>query len=289
MNPVHHFQDAMIAAGLEPPESLEADGKIHRFPGRSGASWYLLHLNGVPAGCFGNWRSGISETWCSKSKSEMSDIERQATWERVKAARQQRDIEQARSHAEAATRAAAIWASAVPAMAHDYLNHKAIKGHGVRTDGHYLLVPMRCTAGKLHSLQTIAPDGSKRFMQGGLVAACYFAIGKPDGLLVLCEGLATGATLHEQTGGAVAVCFSASNLMPVALALRAKYPAMSMTIAADDDWKTHGNPGLTAARAAASAVDARLAIPDFTGLQRGIKDTDFQDMARCIREQREAS
>jgi len=288
MNPVHHFQAAMIAAGLEPPETIEADGKIHRYPGRSGASWYLLRLDGIPAGCFGSWRAGISEAWCSKSKSDMSDSERQATWGRVKAARQQRDIEQTRTHSDAATRAAAIWAGAVPAIAHKYLNRKAIKPHGVRTDGHNLLVPMRCTSGKLHSLQTIDATGSKRFMQGGLVSGCYFAIGALEGRLTLCEGMATGATLYEQTGSAVAVCFSAGNLMPVALALRAKYPDLELIVAADDD-QTPGNPGITAARAAAQAVGARLAVPDWSGLQRGPRDSDFNDMAKCIREQRKAS
>jgi len=289
MNPVHQFQAAMAGAGLEPPETIHADGVIHRFPGASGSSWYLCHLDGVPAGAYGNWRSGLSETWCSKLNSEMSAGERQATWERVKAARLKRDAEQARTHAEAATRAASIWAGAVPAIAHDYLTRKAIKGHGVRTDGHNLLVPMRDSGGNLWSLQTIDATGCKRFMHGGRVSGCHFAIGALEGRLTLCEGMATGATLYEQTGSAVAVCFSAGNLMPVAIALRAKYPDLELIVAADDDWKTPGNPGLTAARAAALAVGARLAIPDFTGLQRGPKDSDFNDLMRLHREAEAAS
>ena len=105
----------------------------------------------------------------------------------------------------------------------------------------------------------------------------------------MCEGFATGASIHEATGGAVAVAFNAGNLSAVALALRVKYPGLTITIAADDDWHTSGNPGLTAAKQAAVDVGGKLAVPDFTGLVRGAKDTDFNDMARLIREQGAAS
>ena len=38
--------------------------------------------------------------------------------------------------------------------------------------------------------------------------------------LVICEGFATGASIHEATGHAVAVAFNAGNLQAVAVALR---------------------------------------------------------------------
>lgn len=146
---------------------------------------------------------------------------------------------------------------------------------------------MRDTEGRLHNLQSIAPDGTKRFMPGGRVKGCYCAIGKPSGRLVVCEGYATGATIHEDTGHAVAVAFNAGNLPPVAKALRAKFPCLSIVVAADDDWQTRDpktgelvNPGLTAATEAARAVGGLLAVPDFTGLARGEKDTDFNDLHR---------
>jgi putative DNA primase/helicase len=124
---------------------------------------------------------------------------------------------------------------------------------------------MRDTAGILHSLQTIAPDGSKMFMSGGRVKGCYFSIGKPRGALIICEGLATGASIHECTGHAVAVAFNAGNLESVAVALRTKYPALKIIIAADDDHQTPGNPGLTKATAAVQATGACLVVPVFKG------------------------
>ena len=64
-------------------------------------------------------------------------------------------------------------------------------------------------------MQTIAPDGTKMFMSGGRVKGCYYGIGKPKGALIVCEGFATGASIHECTGHAVAVACNAGNLEAV--------------------------------------------------------------------------
>ena len=282
------FQTAIAATGMTPPDAINADGQIHRWNGtdkrgNTRNSWYSLHLDGTPAGSFGDWATGLQSNWCAKSDGDQTEAERHAMRERVKVAQRQRDAERDRIQAEAAARALAIWTAAAPAIEHDYLTRKGIKPHGIRTDGHYLLIPRRDAAGKLWSLQTIAPNGDKRFMPGGRVTGTYVSIDQPAGTVIVCEGFATGATINESTGCAVAVAFSAGNLMAVALALRDKYPDMSITVAADDDWQTVGNPGLTAARAAASAIGAKLAVPNFDGLVRGIKDTDFNDMARLTR------
>ncbi len=210
----------------------------------------------------------------------MTAAEREAHRQRVKVMRAQRDAEQAQRHQQASDTAAALWQAASPATTHEYLTRKGIKPHGVRFDGHSLVIPMRDSAGTLHSLQTIAPDGDKRFLPGGKVKGCYHAIGKPsgpDGTLIVCEGYATGATAHEATGDPVAVAFNAGNLEAVAVALRAKYPKARLILAADDDSHTAGNPGITKATAAALAAGALLAVPDF-GADRPDKATDFNDL-----------
>ena len=285
MSTESQLQSAMVAAGIVPPECIAFDGAIHRHGAGGKPFWYVAHGDGVPAASFGNWKTGHTETWCAKSNVDLSHGERLALRERFQAAQRQRDAERDRVQVDAAARALAIWTAARPAIEHAYLTRKAIKAHGARIDGQHLLIPLRDTAGKLWGLQTIAPNGEKRFQSGGRVKGCYCPIGQPDGRVTLCEGWATGATINKSTGGAVAVCFSASNLMAVALALRAKYPSLAITIAADDDWQTASNPGLTAATAAAAAIGAKLAIPNFTGLVRGIKDTDFNDLHRLICEQ----
>ena len=125
---------------------------------------------------------------------------------------------------------------------------KGVQPHGIRQDRDLLLIPMRDASGALHSLQTIGTDGSKRFLSGGRVTGCYFGIGKPDGTLCIAEGYATGASIFEATGYAVAVAFNAGNLDAVARELRGKYPDMRIIVCADDDYRTDGNPGIREAR-----------------------------------------
>jgi putative DNA primase/helicase len=76
---------------------------------------------------------------------------------------------------------------------------------------------------ELHSLQFIGPEGDKRFLSGGRVSGCYLLIGKPDVTLCIAEGYATGASIHEAAGCAVAVAFNAGNLLPVARTLRRNF------------------------------------------------------------------
>ena len=122
---------------------------------------------------------------------------------------------------------------------------------------------MRDVQGELHTLQFISADGSKRFLTGGRIVGCYFAIGRPIDSLLLCEGLATASTLHQATGRAVAVAFNCGNLVAVAKSLRGKFPDLKLIVCADNDFQTPGNPGLTHAKAAARAVGGYLAVPKF--------------------------
>lgn len=285
MTPYEQFKAAIAAAGLIPPDVIHADGKLHRFnaSGKRGddTGWYVFHLDGVPAGVFGCWRLGITETWCGKLDNTMTVMEREAHRQRIKAMHAQREAEEVTKHQAAAAEAARRWQAAQSCTGHAYLSTKGVLAHGVRSDAAGgLIVPMRDTAGTLHSLQTITPDGEKRFLSGGRVKGCYHAIGKPKGgALIVCEGYATGATIHEATGQPVAIAFNAGNLEAVALALRAKYPGLKIVVAADDDHQTQCNPGITKATAAAQAVDGVVAVPDF-GTHRPERATDFNDLAQ---------
>ena len=281
-DPIEHFRLAIAAAGLISPTEIVDDGAIHRFStnGKRGddSGWYVLHTDGIAAGAFGCWRSGLQSTWCAKSDKAMTDAEREAHRQRIKAMKAQREVDKLATQFHTSQTAAALWQQATPATAaHDYLTQKGIQPHGLKCDGQRLLVPIRDTAGTLHSLQTIALGGDKRFLTGGRKQGCYHSIGKPAGVLIVCEGYATGASIYESTGDAVAVAFDASNLEPVAGALRAKYPSLKIIIAADDDHLTDGNPGLIKARAAARAVGGLLAVPIFPA-GRPDELTDFNDL-----------
>jgi putative DNA primase/helicase len=207
----------------------------------------------------------------------MTQAERDTHQAQQQAMKVQRDADVIQRHQAARDSAASLLNQADQVGVHPYLTTKGIQSHGIKVFGNNLLIPLRDTSGDLHSLQTIGPDGAKRFHPGGRVTGCYHSIGKPAGVLIVCEGFATGASLQETTGHAVAVAFNAGNLEPVALALRAKYPTLKFIIAADDDHLTDGNPGLTKARAAAQAVGGWVAIPLFPA-GRPDKATDFNDL-----------
>lgn len=276
------FRSAIAAAGVTPPDVIKDDGTLRRFSTNGRATdksgWYALHTDGVPAGSFGCWRSGLQSTWCSKADSAMTQAERDSHRQRTKAMQAQRDADLVQRQHEASLTAQALWEQAAPAPAdHAYLERKDIQPHGVREFGDRLLIPLRDTSGTLHSLQNIAPDGSKRFHAGGRIKGCYFGIGKPNGTLVVCEGFATGASIHTCTGHAAAVAFNAGNLLEVARALRSKYPELQIIVAADNDHLTDGNPGLVKATEAALAVGGKLAVPVFSG-ERPDKATDFNDL-----------
>ena len=192
----------------------------------------------------------------------------------------EREAEEKRKHAEAASKATAIWKSAKPAPAdHPYLLKKSIPASGAKFHGDALVIPMR-DGSDIHSLQFIGPDGDKRFLTGGRILGCYFSIGNLKGAAALCiaEGFATGATIQAATGYPVAVAFNAGNLGPVTKVMRDKFPDLPLILCADDDKHTEGNPGLTKATEAARSVGGLLAIPDF-GKDRQEGQTDFNDMA----------
>lgn len=300
-HPLDQFRAALAGRGIIPPADIRADGKLHRCDaegkGGKGDAAYLLHLDGIPAGGFENHRDGLDwENWRADTGRALTPAEEAEHRAKLEASRQQREAELARRHAEARERAGLILAEAHQGDGHPYLTKKGIQPHDAKLiladqaraiapnlspelSGLLLVVPMRAD-GVLHSLQFIAADGTKRPMTGGRVAGCYFSIGNPKGAaaLCICEGYATGASIHEATGYPVAVAFSAGNLEAVARALRVKLPDLPLVMCADDDVATPGNPGLTRAREAALAVGGVVALPDF-GKDRPEKATDFNDMA----------
>lgn len=271
MSTTDQFRQAIAAAGLAPHGDLDlaGDGKLQRYriegdKAGSRNGWAVMHSHPVMAGAFGSWKTGESHTWCERTSKPPTAAERAELHRQMLAMRAARAAELVNVQASARKRAAKLWATAHPATnAHPYLKRKQIGAFGIRQLRDMLVIAARDVQGELHTLQFISPDGSKRFLTGGRIVGCYFAIGRPLDSLLLCEGLATASTLHQATRRAVAVAFNCGNLMAVAKALRSKFPALRLIVCADNDFQTPGNPGLTHARAAARAVGGFLAVPKF--------------------------
>lgn len=262
------FIDAMCAAGIvtTEPDRIAADGAIFRFNVEGDKQnkrdgWGVLFTDAHGSGgAFGHWRTGATGTWHEGGrKATRADRRRLAA--SIALVKRERDAERLALAKCAQERALRLWSQAASPHDHAYMARKCITACGSRQLNELLLIPMRDADGVLWNVQTITPAGTKRFLRGGRKRGLYHAIGPISSVLLICEGFATGASLRESTGEAVAVAFDCGNLEPVAKVLRAKFPDVQIVIAADNDISTDGNPGLTRATAAGRSVRGRVALP----------------------------
>lgn len=267
------FTDAMQQAGISPPVNILSDGILHRFhiegdKPRSENGWFVLH-DDPPAGAFGSWKDGSSETWSANTGRTLTSEEKARHRANLEASKAQKAKEQERIYAEARDRATEIYNKAKVAPAdHPYLMAKGVKPHQLKESQGALVITLRDSDGTLHGLQFINDNGEKKFLTGTAKKGNYFAIGKPDNVLCLAEGFATAASIHESTGYAVAVAFDAGNMLHVAQALRSKFPELKIIICGDND---RSGTGQDAAKKAALAVGGFFALPPEQG-------QDFNDM-----------
>lgn len=269
--PEIQLQDAMRNAGIEPPEYIEIDGKIHRF--RSGSKgkgghtdkpgWYVAYPEGIPAGRFGCWRSGIEMSWRADVGREYSPAEEMAFARRMAEAAAQRDVEREKTQQSAANTASAIWEGCVGASAdHPYLLRRGVQPHGARVTGDgRLVVPLYSNDGEITSLQYIAHDGQKMYHSGGKTGGCFWMIGNLDtaGTIYIAEGFATAATVYNSTGRPCVVAYSASNLVPVTGAWRDRMGlTQDLVVVADND---ASGTGQKYADQCAAKYGARVVMP----------------------------
>lgn len=166
---------------------------------------------------------------------ELSGRERQILTER----QDQRDAERAQAILVARRR----W-DAAPPVDHDhpYLVRKEIKPHMARQEGDSILLPVYDGNGDIQSVQTISPNGDKKFMGGIPDASGDIGMGPPMkggrlnfgiciGRTIVAEGFATGASIHEAIPDRVTVAFSKHGVMDMVRRLHAK--GQDVAIASD--------------------------------------------------------
>jgi putative DNA primase/helicase len=282
VNSEENFRAALRESGIEYSGPIYIDGKLHRFKAEGDHarnSWYVLHAGPPAAGAFGCWKRDLKETWCERNGS-LTQQEGQSVRQRWREASAKLRAEIVVRQEKARKVAAWILNRSRPALTlHRYLFQKRVKVLGnLRWYRRSLVLPLRDLSGELQSLQFIGGDGAKNFLRGGRIAGCFFTLAyKTDGPLVICEGFATGASIHEATGHAVFCAMNSGNLLEVAKAARERWPQREIIIAADNDQFTDGNPGLTKATATAKAIRAKVAVPQFKDLAG--EPTDFNDLA----------
>ena len=262
------FQAAMQAFGLA-STTVQPDGQFHRCDavhrGRKGANdgYYILHLHAnFAAGGFGDFgqpEHGF-EKWKYKRPGWHPSVEEQREIDAaIEQARNKYEKEKAELRVKAWQKAKSMWNAAEYAFAaFEYCRNKQVEPSGLKRwqfadGGQVLLVPMYNSDNKLRNLQFIHADGGKHGLTGGQQGDCHFWIAKPKRgqPICICEGWATGASIHQATGYGVVVAFNAGNLLSVAQWVREQYPEDRIILCADDDQKTDaraGNPGITRRR-----------------------------------------
>ena len=226
------------------------------------------------------WHKEHDEKKPKLTPEQQREADERRTRERAEAQRKEQARTEA-AHARAATEAAALWAQASDQGESAYLARKAATPYGVRfTDDGRVLVPLRDERGELRNVQTINATGEKRFLPGGRKSGLWHWCGTPEGapVLIVAEGFATSASVHQATGRPAAVAFDCGNLQPVARTLRKMYPAALILVCGDDDQATEArtgtNPGRLKATAAARAVRGLAVFPE--PLPEG--GSDFNDL-----------
>lgn len=272
---------------------------------REKRGWYMLHElqtqrgDLLIVGSYGVWRGRDNgATRVELRQNELTREQMDALRKRLAEDRKRADVQRKIEAERAAQRAAAGWARCSPTGDCEYLARKGVGAHGLRfSPSGACVVPMTDTAGRIHGLQIIrtaagakaAKRPQKEFWPAGLAKRGHFHLlgGIPSGIVLVAEGYATAATLHEATGYPVAVAFDAGNLAPVAAALRDRYKLAKILICADDDEFSPGNPGVNAASAAALEVGGAWVRPTFADEAarreafelRGVKLSDYNDLA----------
>ncbi len=297
------FLQAMGAVGISTSDEIIPDGSLHRFyvtghrvGTKNGA--YVLHTDGVPSGWFHDFVTGKEQKWTIKG-----GIDWRLTPEQLAAidkAKLERQAEMERRKLRAEGKARSLWKQAIPCASHPYLERKKVRFFDLRCsswetrvqdlDGEWrsvhienvLLVQLREEDGAIRNLQAIFPQKheelgrDKDFLAGGKKKGLFFTIGEGTETVLIAEGYATAATVHEATGYHTFVAFDAGNLHPVAQLVRSKYPKHRIVLCADNDQFTENNPGLFKAKKAAVSIGGAVAIPEFLDLSQ--KPTDFNDM-----------
>lgn len=273
--PEVQLRQAIMDAGLEPPEEIILDGKVRRF--RSGTKgqgsavdkpgWYVGFMDGIPAGRFGCWRAGVEVTWRADVGRTLSPSDEMAHALRMSEAKAARDAELKLTRQVASDTVSQIWANAGAASPeHPYLKRKGIQPHGARVTGDgRLIVPLYNKEGDLSSLQYIDSEGAKKYHPGAATGGTLNMIGSADepGPVYVAEGFATAATIHEVTGRPCAVAYSAGNLPAVTGTMRERFgAAQDIVIVADND---ASDVGRRYAEQASAKHGARYVMPPDLG------------------------
>jgi len=235
------------------------------------------------------WKSGERQSFFINTQTGVSLSKEEKA--RIEAEKARRKAELITKQNKAAKKAHNLFVSSKPAPPdHPYLIKKRVKPHLTHqanwtksvyiedkwqkiTIENCLLVPLYNEAGMIRNVQAIFPEKhldlsrNKDFLAGAELSGLFAWIGDKTESIAICEGFATGATIHQETGFRVYLAFTANNLLEVGQIIRKHLPDATLIFTADND---KSGVGLKKATEAAEAVNGLVCMPPIEGM-------DFND------------
>lgn len=277
-DPVQAFREAIIAALGFAPELIEP-GRLQRFAtsDRRGdaAGWCKLFDDRV-GGVFGDFRTGVSETWVAADRSPMTR-------------------EQRRARAENARRVARLRAECVPVTSGDavsiYMRNRGLRGlwplpeclrlhlalpywHGGEQIGTFpaMVAPLLGSDGRMLALHrtylTLAghkadvPSPKKLTGASGPLAGASIPLGRPNrGVIGIAEGIETALSAMCASSVPTVAAFSAGNLA----AWRWPTATKRVVIFADHDQSGLESSAALRARVLAAGLRCEVLTPTTQG------------------------
>jgi len=268
---------------------VEPGEKVKRFPApgkppSNKSCWVWLSEDGNYAK-FGSHITTETFTWHAPVDAASNSEKTGEYKEQLSAKRKSQRLQRSREQDKAAERALFTTIDSGTAKTPNaYLTAKNVKPHNLRQDDLSIFVVLRTLNDDIVNVQRIYKNGDKRFMKGARAKGAFATLGKrfTTGRTYICEGWATAATIHELTGDPVIAAMSAGNLRDVCIAIASECPdGEYIIVAADNDHRTHGNPGLTKAKEAAEVINCKLTYPPLPCPNSQCNCTDFNDYHNC--------
>ncbi len=292
VNPAAEFGQMLRDAGLLIKGEPVMDGKIQRVPvatGRPGAKdgAYCGFADGKPNGWYQNHKTGVQGKWLATGH-VLSDEAKRELHKEAANTLSAAEIERQAVQEKAQKRAYAKWMNAEPVQDHPYLQRKGVESFELRQDrqGNLVVPGFDLDTGRLQTVEYINKDGGKWFEKDCPKKEAVCVLPNKDALetgnvVLMVEGYATGASVHQATSLPVTVAFDAGNIKDAALAIRKKLPHAQITICADNDPpRPDGiNIGVMKVKEAAAAISgAKVVVADFSKDERSRGLKDFNDL-----------
>ncbi len=220
------------------PSDFEFNGKIHRF-GEKKTKWAVGYEFEDK-----NWTLKLGD-WKTNEKFEDSSINKfTATKKQIgnfeRAEKELDEVyrkERTAKSLNCALESREIFSNLKAAdKSNFYIVNKKIKTYNFKmTENKTLVIPVKNKYLDIIGLQYITHD-KKWYSTGVKMSGALFNFGKIEGdIIYLCEGVATGATIHEASGKPVICAFTASNLVNVIKIIRNISKSSTIIICADND------------------------------------------------------